>query len=93
MIQKAELVITDSFHATVVSTLLKTPFSVFEKDSSRPEQNNRIKEFLKSVELDSRWMKNTINCEPITDAEWRNTQKKLKETRQKSLEYLMEALC
>lgn len=94
LIKNATIVITDSFHATVVSTLMKTQFCVFEKDSSRPEQNNRIKEFLADIGLDSRWSDtNIIQQDKILKEEWDLVHEKLKMKRKKSLKYLLEALC
>ena len=93
LIENSEMVITDSFHATVVATLMKRQFFVFEKDASRPEQNNRIKEFLKKVNLEKRWAKDSINEIKISQKDWENAHKNLTDLRKKSLEYLMEALC
>lgn len=94
LIKNATIVITDSFHATVVSTLMKTQFCVFEKDSSRPEQNNRIKEFLADTGLDSRWSdSNTIPQDKISREDWNLAHERLNMKRKRSLEYLLEALC
>lgn len=94
LIENAAMVITDSFHATVVSTLMKTQFCVLEKDSNRPEQNNRIKEFLADTSLDDRWSDdNRIPESSISDEEWNASHEILKRKRKYSLEYLLEALC
>lgn len=94
LIENAKMVLTDSFHATVVSTLMKTQFFVFEKDSTRPEQNNRIKEFLSDTGLDTRWLdKCNIQKNEISEDEWCLAHKNLDIKRKKSLEYLLEALC
>mgnify|MGYP005790707793 FL=1 len=90
-INEATFVITDSFHATVISVLCHTSFVVLEKDSNRPEQNNRILEFLKSVGLSGRWGTGSIDSD-ITQDEWSQADIALNNMRLESLKYLMEAL-
>lgn len=90
-INEATFVITDSFHATVISVLCHTNFVVLEKDANRPEQNNRILEFLKSVGLSDRWGIDSIDSD-ITQDEWTQADIALSNLRLESLKYLMEAL-
>ena len=90
-INHAELVITDSFHATVISILLHKNFVVLEKDAKRPEQNNRILEFLDLVGLEGRWGLDYIH-ESISEKQWENVDRIVEEQRKESFQYLMEAL-
>lgn len=91
-IDNASVVFTDSFHATVISTLLHTEFFVFEKDSDRPEQNTRIREFLALANLDNRWDPTVIETNSIADADWDESDKRIQKKRQESMDYLMGAL-
>lgn len=92
-IDSSQIVFTDSFHATVISVLLHKNFIVFEKNSQRPEQNNRIKEFLKLVNLESQWKSSSqeIKDVKISKEQWNMADKALEESRKKSFEFLMEA--
>lgn len=92
-INSSQIVFTDSFHATVISVLLHKDFIVFEKNSQRPEQNNRIKEFLKLVNLESQWKSSSqeIKDVKISKEQWNMADKALEESRKKSFEFLMEA--
>lgn len=91
-IQNAKFVFTDSFHATVISTLLHTNFVVFEKDSSRPAQNTRIKEFLALAGLENRWEMPMSQVTSIDTNEWETADEKINIARQNSFDYLMEAI-
>ncbi len=73
---------------------MKTQFCVLEKDSNRPEQNNRIKEFLADTSFSDRWADdNRIPEHNISDEEWNASHEILRRKRKYSLEYLLEALC
>ena len=90
-INEASIVVTDSFHATVISVLCHTNFIVLEKDSSRPEQNNRILEFLDAVGLRERWG-NVPQKTKISEKQWNYADHVIETLRQDSLEFLLEAL-
>ena len=83
-IKNASLVITDSFHATVIATLCHTQFIVLEKDSKRPEQNNRILEFLDSTRLRDRWEQKDTNNN-INENQWLQSDRALMEMRKNRL--------
>ena len=53
LIQNAECVITDSFHACVFSMIFQTPFAVFErsKPGEKGNMNSRIYDFLEEYHL------------------------------------------
>lgn len=90
-INEASIVVTDSFHATVISILCHTDFIVLEKDSSRPEQNNRILEFLDAVGLRERWGDVPQKIE-ISEKQWSHADRIIETLRQESLDFLLEAL-
>lgn len=90
-IKNASLVITDSFHATVISTLCHTQFIVLEKDSRQPEQNNRILEFLDATGLKERW-EQTNSDNIISKEQWIYADKSLTKMRKESLDWLISKL-
>lgn len=90
-INSAELIVTDSFHATVISIMFKKNFVVLEKDVNRPEQNNRILEFLNLVGLESRWGIDGIYTS-ISMEQWKYADEIIEMHRRDSFRYLMEAL-
>lgn len=93
-IYNSDFVVTDSFHATVISVLLHKNFVVLEKDRTRPEQNNRIKEFLKLVGLENRWkfMPKDFKEAVIDEASWKVADEAITKSRENSFEYLKKAI-
>ena len=65
---------------------------VFEKDSNRPAQNTRIKEFLALAGLDERWEMSMNQLTSIDMGKWEVADARIDVARQKSFDYLMEAL-
>ena len=60
LIKNAEFVCTDSFHGTVFSTILNTPFVSFIKSTETTD--SRVRDFLTSVGLEDRILyKNLVN--------------------------------
>ena len=59
LIKYADMVITDSFHATVFSTVFERPFWVFERTAKtkKTEMNSRIHELTQMLGLEERIMK------------------------------------
>ena len=55
LIQNAECVITDSFHACVFSMIFQTPFVVLERDKAgtKGNMNSRIYDFLEEYHLEN----------------------------------------
>lgn len=93
-IKNAKYIFTDSFHGTVLSIIFHKDFIVFEKDSNRPEQNNRIIELLKSLDLLDRWkeIKTVDSIEHIKEEKWLEVDKKIEELRMKSFDFLKNSL-
>ena len=65
---------------------------VFEKDNNRPTQNIRIKEFLTLAGLDERWEMPINQLTNIDIRKWNAADERINVARQKSFDYLMEAL-
>lgn len=92
LIANAKAVFTDSFHATVISSMLHRRFYTYEKDGQRPQQNNRITEYLTMIGLGERWNCAADDGKVITDDDWKRADDALLKSRIESMEYLMEVL-
>lgn len=66
-------------------------FAVRQKDASRPEQNNRILEFLDAVGLRDRWELRDVS-QKISPEQWKRADAAIDEMRRSSLSYLLEVL-
>lgn len=96
IIKNATLVLTDSFHCTVFSILLKTQFLTFYRQApeSASNMNGRIDDLLELTNLNSRLIKpgqNIINKD-ITPKEFEDAHKRIEEKRAFSYDYLKTAL-
>lgn len=92
LIEDAECVFTDSFHASVFSILFKKKFYTFErfKASDRNSTNSRIYTLLKSLGLEDRLITNTNNFEDRT-CEYQAVYNKLAVLRTETDRYLRKA--
>lgn len=91
-IKYAECVITDSFHGTVFSFIYHVPFMIFPKQGK--SQMSRILSLLNTLEIESRLVENCEEIEKMYSSgiDWKRTDKRIKEERAKSNDYLMSAL-
>lgn len=55
LIEKASLLVTNSFHGTVFALLLRTEFLTFARDSATDKQNLRLEELLGLLGLEDRY--------------------------------------
>lgn len=92
LIKNAKLVITDSFHSIVFSITFKTPFLHFERcdTGASAKINSRLKNLERIFETKFKTHKNIDDN--IFDVIIPNPDEKLKIERQKSLDYLKNAL-
>ena len=69
LIQNAELIVTDSFHASVFSMIFETLFYVFKRDKAdaKNSTNRRIYDFLKEYQLVSEESLAEVNKIPEVD--------------------------
>ena len=90
----AEVVVTDSFHVMVISTLLHKNFIILPRENSTSQQNNRITSFLKMVGLEKRYnfKPNKISEIDISEDEWQKVDERINIERQKSFNYLKNCL-
>lgn len=92
LIRYADLVLTDSFHATVFSYLFETDFWVMErvaKDKSQ-KMNSRIYELTRMLGLEHRILQG--NSQISEKIDFKAAQKKIEPYIQKSMEFLFHAL-
>ena len=91
LIDHAEAVFTDSFHATVFSILFHTPFVVLKrKHRNASDMNGRLRTLLKKFELE-KCMEYTA-IEEAFCIDFEKCDNILKNEREKSLEYLRRTL-
>lgn len=61
----AEVICTDSFHATAFSVIFQKTFYSFERNYINAKQSARITEFLDKIGLSNRYNAKLINCEKL----------------------------
>ena len=91
LIDNAELICTDSFHASVFSILFHSRFYIFNRKDSHADQSSRFTSllYLSGIPEEFVLYKNTISYE---DIEWEKVDQKLLQERQRSLNYLKIAI-
>lgn len=81
-INKADMILTDSYHMTLFSIMFHKDFWVFTKDEKRKSQSNRIIHILKKLGIENRFIEiNQINsvCDLNDTINWNMVEKKLSE--------------
>ena len=94
LIAHADCVLTDSFHGSVFSILYHRPFMVFDRlvDGKKSGMESRIDTLLSTFHLEQcRGDINNPNGEPV-GGDWDEVDRILSAEREKSLEYLKNAL-
>ena len=95
-IANADLVVTDSFHATIFSLHFRKMFYTFKRftDGDPNNQNSRVNNLLQLVELQNHFVSmdnlEKLDCLPAIDYD--KVELKLLSERNKSIQYLKEAL-
>lgn len=96
LIQNAEFVITDSFHACVFSMIFQTPFAVFErhKADEKGNMNSRIYDFLEEYHLEDQLVtvEALAGMQEIPQVDFSYAHTHWKQRREESLQYLENAL-
>lgn len=90
----AAYTITDSFHGVAFSLNYNKPFSVFKrfKENARGNQNSRVINILRLVNLESRILENNGQPNSFLELDFSEANYRLNELRKQSLEYLKRAL-
>lgn len=86
-IYNSEVIISNSFHATVFSLIFNKEFIVIKRNENI---NVRMIELLKLVGLEDRIISSVEDLWSVKPIEWDKVDSSLKEERKKSVEYLME---
>ena len=96
LINNAEFVITDSFHACVFSMIFETPFIVFErnKPNEKGNMNSRIYDFLEEYHLENQLVnvEKAMNLSRIPEVDYSFAHEHWFHRRNDSIEYLTRAL-
>ena len=94
LIKNANIVCTDSFHATVFSIQYRKEFYVLKRfdDNSKTSQNGRLYEILDTYQLRSRWITNESEFIRKDDINYEIVYRILNDKRKYSENYLMDAL-
>lgn len=96
LIQNAEFVITDSFHACAFSMIFQTPFAVFErhKADEKGNMNSRIYDFLEEYHLEDQLVtvEALAGMQEIPQVDFSYAHAHWEQRRAESLQYLENAL-
>lgn len=95
LIKNAALVLTDSFHATAFSINFNVPFVSLlrQNENEKNEMSSRIKSLLGQLDLENRLVKDIDSIpENVLSMDFSNAEMKLERYREKSIQYLQEAL-
>ncbi|NRE73941.1 polysaccharide pyruvyl transferase family protein [Enterococcus faecium] len=90
LIDKAQAVFTDSFHACVFSIIFEKYFEVFERQSEMLSMNSRIDTLLKDFKIENRW--NHLENDNKQEIDYSSVKKILNKRRKESLEFLDASL-
>lgn len=90
--RSASFVITDSFHGTVFSIIFNVPFIVVPNLS---RGSDRINSLLKMFQLEDRLYDGDISLEKVLSCtiDWSGVNMRMEREREKSLRFLISALC
>ncbi len=94
LIKYADMVITDSFHATVFSTVFERPFWVFERTAKtkKTEMNSRIHELTQMLGLERRILKSELPEQIEEPVDFVMARKKIQPEIERSRQFLENAL-
>lgn len=94
LIQNAELIYTNSFHATAFSVIFNKPFytAIAKTEDVTNNNDSRKIDFLKSVGLENRLVKSVNDIDLNKKINYQSVNEKLSALREKSLDYLKNAL-
>jgi len=90
-INSASLVLTDSYHGSIFSILMGTPFFVFERIGG-PSMYSRIRTLLEITKLKNREEKDIDLNKNLLEMDFSHVQNILNEERKKSFDFLKKAM-
>lgn len=93
LFNRAEIVLTDSFHACVFSMIYNKPFYVFDRNTEGMKcMNSRLDTLLKTFKQEERKVGSLENIENVFLCDYSESYKILREKQIESLEFLQNAL-
>lgn len=93
LIANAQAIFTDSFHASVFSTLFQKPFVVFDRVDKEKDMSSRIESLCQKLALEShRFSSPTFDAEKIMCPDYTQSMALLERERKKSMDFLKSAL-
>lgn len=95
IIKKAEVVVTDSFHATVFSLIYHKEFYCLQRALNKGNMNSRLDSLLKSIDLQERLLMYNLKCinqNAVSEETWDSVDDKLDKLRLESIQFLNQAL-
>lgn len=91
LIDNAELVCTDSFHACVFSLIFDKPFVVFDRDGTGAGMNSRIDTLLNKFDVEKKTQTSLLES-TIFEYDYTEFNKRISDERKKSVYYLKKSL-
>ena len=91
LVDHAELICTDSYHACIFSILFNKPFLVFERYSTREKMNSRINTLLSILDLE-RKLPGQVKDEDIFEHNYIHSYELLEKERNKARNFLKKSL-
>jgi len=92
LIKNSNLVLTDSFHATVFSIIFKKPFFAIERKDNEKKMNSRIVQLVNDFNLQDRYVNKIDNANDIFYVNYSYFEKNILKYRNDSIQYLFDAL-
>lgn len=92
LIYSATLVCTDSFHGSVFSIIMETPFIVFDRvENNEVKMSSRIETLLKTIQLEDRHFNRISNDNNIFQIDFTHTKNIILKEQTKAYKYLTKA--
>lgn len=91
LIENAQLVLTDSFHACVFSFIFNRPFQVFDRIGTEGEISTRIDSFLNMFKLERKAVGNNV-INNVIENDYSDGKKILKEKQNELLDFLKKSM-
>ena len=91
LIDHAELICTDSYHACIFSILFNKPFLVFDRYSNKVQMNSRINTLLSTLDLERR-LPGRVKDEDIFEHKYIHSYELLEKERDKAKNFLKKSM-
>ena len=91
LINKADVMVTDSFHGAVFSIIMKTPFVIFERQDAFVSMNSRIDTLVTTFKMESRLSSHIQSIDDVYNVDFRHIDEILEKERGKAISYLKNA--